>query len=272
MPIRWQLAYAQHIGGREDQQDRVAILREPEERATLLVLADGMGGHRDGALAAQAVIDVADSHWQQYLADQLPVDPDFWLSTLLKDAHQEINRIDQEHYRHPGSACILLWLERQQAVWLHVGDCRLYHFRQGHLLHRTRDHSVVQMLVDLDEVSEEEMANHVDQGRLLASLGGDHLPRFKPRQERVQPSDGFLLCSDGLWETILVDEMIQALASTDLEMAARQLVTTAVERGGVQGDNVSVAMARVVNTHRPWYDLCVHAWHQLQLGRSADKP
>jgi serine/threonine protein phosphatase PrpC len=95
-----------------------------------------------------------------------------------------------------------LYIEDNQAWWAHVGDSRLYHFNRKKLLSRTKDHSIVQLLVDLERISEEEMATHPDQGRLLKGLGGDEPIKPDFGQATLHAGDSLLLCSDGFWEQI----------------------------------------------------------------------
>lgn len=241
-------------GGRETQQDRRAACFSHD--SCLFVVADGMGGHRGGELAAQAVVETAERVFQAWDGEDAPG----VLARIVAEVHRAINAVGRAHDLTPRSTAVFLLLTGNQAHWAHVGDCRLYHFRRGRLVSRTRDHSVVQHLVDLGELREEEMANHPDQNRLLASLGGEreHAPTLAGA--RLRNDDGFLLCSDGLWERVTVKEMAAALAmvveppapeqdvtltSDPMQRSARSLVATAAERGGEGGDNVSLVLARV---------------------------
>ena len=94
------------------------------------------------------------------------------------------------------------------------------------------------------------MSAHPDQGWLLTSLGGSKPPEPDFRSTAVAEGDAFLLCSDGLWETILPEEMLVAFTVDDLDFAARRLVEVAVERGGEKGDNVSVVLVRLGHTRQ----------------------
>ncbi len=238
--MNWETAKAAHIGGREEQQDRAEVL--VSEDRCLLVLADGMGGHRDGAMAAQAVVDAAREAWR----DRAPAgnDPAAFLPDICLDAHGRINALDGDPEQSPRSTCVLFYAEAGEAHWLSVGDSRFYHFRKGKLISRTRDHSVVQMLVDIGKIAEEEMGRHPDQNRLLQSLGGADEPEPETGAGAVRDGDGFLLCSDGVWECVETAEMGKALNGSSLESAAEALVRNAAARGGSGGDNVTVALAR----------------------------
>ncbi|MDJ0948654.1 MAG: serine/threonine-protein phosphatase [Alphaproteobacteria bacterium] len=245
--MAWEIAKADHIGGREEQQDRAAAFRADGGAVCLLAVADGMGGHAGGATAAQAVVDSALDAWQ---AVRHPVrDPEAFLRGICADAHGRINRVGAKAGLAPRSACAMLYATEAGASWLSVGDTRLYHFRNGKLLSRSRDQSVVQMLVDMGKIAESEMADHPDQGRLLQSVGGEQAPDPEAGRTDLGGNDAFLLCSDGLWESMAVREMALGLAEPSLSAAAEALVRLAAERGGPAGDNVSVAMGRALR-HR----------------------
>ena len=135
---------------------------------------------------------------------------------IVREGHEAINRAGAEKGLTPRSTCALLFVRNSQAYWAHVGDSRIYRLRDSHLTRLTRDHSVVQMLVDLGKVSEEEMGTHPDQNRLTQSLGGEAAPMPDFGSDGVQPHDAFLICSDGLWEMIPQPEMVSALAAKKL--------------------------------------------------------
>lgn len=239
--MEWEIAKVAHIGGREEQQDQSAFFSNGQDH--LLVLADGMGGHEGGKLAAHAVIEAARLTWQNYQ----DFEPMALLYTILVRAEQLIDGIGAQLNISPHSTCVILYLTAHQAYWTHLGDSRLYHFRRQQLLRRTQDHSVVQMLVDLGRLHEHSMANHPDQGRLLKWLGGNQKnlePDFG--QTVIRSQNCFVLCSDGFWERISPQEMSNGLQRFDLPLSkiAKHLVANAVRAGGPQGDNVSVILAR----------------------------
>jgi serine/threonine protein phosphatase PrpC len=239
--MAWDVAKADAIGGRDEQQDRVEILSERGRH--LLIVADGLGGHRGGAAAAAAVVDTARAVWPAQL--NAPQPPAEFLAALIAEAHRRINGIAADGGEDPRSTCALLYLDDGAAHWAHVGDSRIYRFRGGALVERSRDHSVVQLQVDLGRVAEADMATHPDQNRLTQSLGGTKAPEPGLGSAPIAAGDAYLLCSDGLWESVSTDDMAAALAAGALATAARRLVANAARRGGAEGDNVSVALARM---------------------------
>ena len=227
------------IGGRDEQQDRVAVLCS--EWAQLLLLADGLGGHQGGALAAQAVVDEARQRFEA-AAEKNPYD---LLKGIVDGAHERILAIGAEHGASPRSTCVLLHIGATQATWTHVGDSRLYRFEAGRLAERTLDHSVVELMRLQGRIKEVEMKCHPDKNKLLETLGGDRRPKADMGERVVTPADGFLLASDGLWENVLDKELESIFASPVLVRALKDLVAIATTRGGTDCDNVSVAVARL---------------------------
>ena len=134
------LCVATHIGDRQDQQDRVAIITSPRNPgAVLAIVADGMGGRTGGRKAADQVISTAEnlfqdmSHRDSTLRDLL--------LHLAAEAHTIIRLTAIAAEKEPHSTLCALIIQKQSAVWAHVGDSRLYYFRGGKLMHRTEDHT-----------------------------------------------------------------------------------------------------------------------------------
>lgn len=242
--MQWQIATASDIGGRFEQQDRCAAFSAADGHSHLLVVADGMGGHSGGALAAQAVIDTAAALWPQQSGETPAAGEDF-LARLSARSHRRIGEIGARDGISPHSTCALLYLCGNLAWWGHIGDSRLYYFREGRLHLRTRDHSVVQMLFELGRIQEHEMASHPEQGHLLRGLGGSEVPTLDLGQAVTRPGDVFVVCSDGLWEQFEAAEMLRYLTPANGDLSARitRLVTAAMKRGGESGDNVAAAVA-----------------------------
>jgi PPM family protein phosphatase len=243
--MSWHIVKYQHKGGREEQQDRIEIFHDTKRKTHLAILADGMGGHKGGALAAQAVIDAAHDIWQKNTSANLH--PQAMLQKICDSAHEHINKFAQQHQLvpPPSSTVVVLYLINSYAYWVHIGDSRLYHFSNKKLLFRTKDHSVVQMLVDLGRIKEENMGSHPDQGRLLKGLGGGKNIEPEFGSVELSQNDVFVLCCDGFWEHITPQDMLHSINSEEnLDKSIIKLVEKAVEKGGTEGDNVSAILAR----------------------------
>ena len=226
------------IGTRDEQQDRVEVLAR--DGAWLLVLADGMGGHDGGALAAQVVVDTARERFDKVE----PREPKDLLIVMAESAHERINAIGAERGIKPHSTCVLLYLNDAGATWAHVGDSRLYRFDDARLIGRTVDHSVVELMRLQGRITEDEMKTHPDQNRLYEALGGNQHPEIETGFAAASERDGFLLASDGLWENVGEPELAAVLRARELSTALRTLVERAKAKGGADCDNISVAVAR----------------------------
>lgn len=236
---RWDQGAASQQGGRHEQQDCWGIFQSLDRQGLLAAVADGMGGHLDGALGARTVVDTA-RNFIHNPPSLLRVDPAVALNQLCQQMHDAINR-QSESAR---STIIMVWLHRHRAYWLNVGDSRLYHFRDGRRLMRTRDHSAVQLLMDLGEINEAQMASHPAQNRLYRCLGGDDRPKPDQGQLAIQPGDLLALCSDGIWEHVTEAELWDTTLAQGPAAAARLLTEQAVRRGGPEADNATLALLR----------------------------
>ncbi|HET6220638.1 MAG TPA: protein phosphatase 2C domain-containing protein, partial [Dongiaceae bacterium] len=235
--------FAQHLGSRNEQQDAGLVLTGGADEQ-LVVIADGMGGHAGGSLASAQVAETAKRLWAEH--QKSPLEGKRLLERIVREAHEAINRAGAEKGLTPRSTCALLHLKNGAANWAHIGDSRIYRLRDGQLSRLTRDHSVVQMLVDLGKGSEEEMGTHPDQNRLTQSLGGDAQPMPDFGNDSVHAHDAFLVCSDGLWEMIPPAEMAAALSAKKLgDDGAKHLAERAFDRAKPKSDNITVALVRV---------------------------
>ncbi|MFO1372464.1 MAG: protein phosphatase 2C domain-containing protein [Candidatus Competibacteraceae bacterium] len=243
-PPRWQWGAASHQGGRHEQQDRWGIFISPNRSGLLAIIADGMGGHLEGALGAQTAIDVARVFVETQYA-QLSANPAVALNQLCKQIHNTINQRSET----ARSTIVILWLHGNQGYWLNIGDSRLYHFRQAERLMRTRDHSAVQLLMDLGEIEESQMATHPAQNRLYRSLGGEEPPKPDSGSVQMKPDDLFVLCTDGVWEHIAENEFWTAATLYEPQIATKMLTEQAVCRGGAMADNATLLFIRMSENH-----------------------
>jgi len=237
----WQFSLASDIGGRSEQQDCLEMLSLNSGDTHLVVVADGMGGHRDGALAARTVIETARRRFNTGAIS----DPRTFLEELCLDSHQGISKLGSDEPRSPGSTCVVLYLNGPEAYWAHVGDSRLYHFRNGQLLNRTQDHSVAQLMVSQGRLTETDAATSALQNQLYMRLGGNEPPEPDFGASEVEAGDIFMLCSDGFWSHVEPQEVITSLEKYPVENeGAGHLVDMARARGGSTGDNISLVLVR----------------------------
>ena len=242
---RINIATAIHKGDREYQQDRVQVIQHPYNKQCLLVLlADGMGGRSGGALASAQVIDSGRQLLQQFDVDH--DNPQALLRQLVMDAHSVIRmlNISSEHEPHTTVAAFLL-MPSGECFWIHSGDSRLYHFRRGAMICRTRDHSYVQSLLDEGKITEAEAYHHPKSNLLVSCLGGPEQPRFgEQNRGQLEPEDVILACSDGLWGHVSDKEMAKITFSLSPTQACQQLTELARSRGHGVVDNLSMVILK----------------------------
>ncbi len=238
--MTWQYASALTIGDRKEQQDRVAIFHLEDNEAHLLVVADGMGGHEDGAAAAQSVIDTASSRFNQSTI----IDPRKFLESICLDAHKAILTLSDNCTTTPGSTCVIAYLTDKQAYCVHVGDSRLYQFHGGRLIHKTSDHSIAQLMEEHESDLKDETRHSTSQNQLYMCLGGNNelTPGFYA--SKVSVGDFFLLCSDGFWNQVDVEEIFARTDGTAIDQDyAGQLVQLASQQGQGKSDNICLVWA-----------------------------
>lgn len=235
-----------HIGGRENNQDYCAHLLT--EAGDLLVVADGLGGHEGSELASrhfcEDLVALASEH-----IENLTTSPEQTLATLIDDAVTQMRTtIEQNHAGVDAhTTCAIIWIDKSTGnmTTAHIGDSRIYIFDSKKIHWRSRDHSVVQMLVDLGEITEAEMGQHPEQGSLTRSIGmdGEIKPTIKSHSPYAE-HQCILLCSDGFWEQVSNDEIMSLTKARSLDKKLEELIKTAVKRGGKHGDNVTAQVWR----------------------------
>lgn len=230
-------------GGRPTQQDDLVCLHDADEGTHLLVLADGLGGDGAGELASEGVIHVARRLWEQRLWKEQP--SSLFLESLCQQAHAELHRRRIGLASgEPHSTVVAMLVRGGQVFWVHVGDSRLYRFQRGRLIGRTEDHSVAQLKRQRGELTESELASDADQHKLFRALGGPEAPVVEHGCAMLRADQTFVLCSDGVWEQLTAEELGRLSRRRDQHRALQEALTSAVERGGMNGDNVALIFAR----------------------------
>jgi len=242
--MKYQLAYHSLAGGRATNQDRVVCAER--DNAVLMVLADGLGGHEGGALAAEILTQTA---LRAFEAVRQPVitKPSAFLALTIMQAHKAIYARGQAQVPpiSPRTTCVLCLVQNGYAYWAHVGDSRLYHFRNGQALTRTLDHTVTEQMHIDGLLSEEEMTRHPEKARLLNAVGGTHAPSVSLGEETVlQRNDTLLLCTDGLWEALSADELYGFLKYATLDEGIEEMLLAAENRMKQRADNLSAICLR----------------------------
>ena len=251
MTISIDACVAQHQGDRAEQQDRVALVPHPKGGGVALaVVADGMGGHTGGVLAAQQVIHTSRNNLEQFsVRDE---DPRDMLEASIKEAHMLIKASRFINEKDPHSTAVMLLLQPGKVSWAHCGDSRLYRYHDDQLVFRTIDHSYVEQLLAKGKITPQQAAVHAKRNILITSLGGQEAPKIDyGMAEDLQGGDSVLLCSDGLWGYFSDAELGQVLARHSARESCDILITQARQRAGGEGDNVSVAILKLVEIDVP---------------------
>jgi serine/threonine protein phosphatase PrpC len=234
------------LGDRQDNQDRGAIV--VADHAAMLLVFDGMGGHSDGARAAETALRVVQD---MFTSTPLPIlDPQGFLYSALARAHDAVVALGREvavDFR-PRATCAICLVQESGSFWAHIGDSRIYQVRNNKVLKRSRDHSHVEVLIQEGAISEEEAQDHPMRNFVECCLGGDvPLPDMSvTARKKLAPGDMLLVCTDGLWSG-LEDADIGELSRDDKEPLARtlrSLADRAVARNAPYSDNTSAAAVR----------------------------
>ena len=241
--MKFSIVQDSRIGGRKINQDRVG--QWSTAGALLMAVADGLGGHANGEIAAQIAIDLLARAFTQEARPKIAV-PDAFLTRTAAAAHAAILRDAEARgvREAPRTVLVACLVQDGYAYWAHIGDSRLYLFRKGRIHMRTRDHSVVQQLVDDGRIREEAAASHPERNRLLQCLGGFQAPRVDAASERLAKDDIVLLCSDGLWGPLTQRQLLNAVITQPLDEAIPSLMALAEARAGHECDNTTVIAMR----------------------------
>jgi serine/threonine protein phosphatase PrpC len=235
-----QIEYAKvsALGDRTDNQDRAAIV--VAEDAALMLVFDGMGGHSDGAKAAETGLRIVQD---AFMESSLPVfDPLGFLYGALAHAHDEVVKIGMNlavDFR-PRATCAICLIQESGSYWGHIGDSRIYQMRDGKLVTRSRDHSHVEVLIQEGAITEEEAQDHPMRNFVECCIGGDApVPDMSiTAKQPLIPGDVLLACSDGLWS---------GLSDTDM-------ATIGVGPTDSLAENLKALSVRALHANAPYSD------------------
>ncbi len=215
------------------------------------VLADGMGGHVAGDIAAREAVDCALRTFTRVLGPEGQERDSVQevmsvLRFVVKDANKHVFTMQKENAAITGMGTTLCCccFYGDYVIYAHVGDSRIYRSRSGELVRLTQDHSLAQWLVDVDGWQEEDAVEAVGRHIVTKAIGID--PYVDPSLDvlKVTCGDRYLLCTDGLTDLVTDEEIEQLLAANPDNLKASQaLINCAKERGGV--DNITVVIITV---------------------------
>lgn len=247
----------------KNNEDRYAItsFQLSEEDATpvlFAVVADGIGGHRAGEIAAELAVD----HISQYIAESDAHRPKKILEKAIHEASEAIadHAASTDEKKGMGATCACLWVIGDKLYTATVGDSRIYLLREGRIQQLTTDHTWVQEAIEKNILTPQQAREHPNVHVIRRYLGSPDPPEVDFRLRlydseadalaeanqgmQIHPSDTFLICSDGLTDLVWNDEIAEVIrAKTNLKAAAQQLIDTANQRGG--HDNITVILVNV---------------------------
>lgn len=226
-------------GTRKSNQDRVAYCYTRD--ALLMLVADGMGGHLHGELAAEIAAQFITREFRREAQSRLR-NPAAFLQQALSGAHRAIVKRAEDDVlaEVPRTTCVACVVQDGAACWAHAGDSRLYHLREGRILAQTRDHSLVQQLIDSGRMRAEAAPAHPERNRIYNCLGSARPPRVDLSEStQLQTGDVLLLCSDGLWGPLSAKLISSAVQKAGIMQAAPELLDQAERRSGRECDNLT---------------------------------
>lgn len=235
-----------HRGDRDYQQDQVCLLQHARESGCLLaVVADGMGGRSGGRKASDQVMLTSRQLFERHDPDT--DDASALLRQVVEESHLviKLTAVSAEQEPHSTIAAFLL-SPSGISHWIHAGDSRIYHFRNGRMVFRTMDHSYVQTLVNQGEISEEEALDHPHSNILMGCLGTDNDPPTDIHVvQQLGPGDALMACSDGVWHYFTPDELASTIAMLSPREACEFLIQKARTRAKGMGDNLSLVIVKL---------------------------
>ncbi len=241
--MSWNAGQISLTGDREDNQDRVSV--SGNEHAFLAVVADGMGGHAEGARAAEVAIETC---LKAFSAAEHPVqDPKGFLQHLVGIANDAVNALGNHLPVElmPRTTIAIALVQEGSAHWAHVGDSRVYLIRDGSVADRTRDHSHVEILLQEGLITEEEVTHHPLKNFVESCLGGgSNLPEMNVSGgQDLQNGDIVLLCSDGLWGGLEDAELARFIHADRIPIRRKlkELCELAVSASFPNADNTTAA-------------------------------
>lgn len=254
-----------HIGGRKVNQDRMGYCFTRD--ALLLLLADGMGGHIRGEMAAAIAMQTIGTLFQQNATPYIKK-PERFLEDSFMAAHREVHRYREINNlsETPRTTIVACLIQHNHAMWAHCGDSRLYWMRDGQILSRTRDHSRIETLVAQGRVEPSERDQHPDRHKLFNCLGAPNSPIVEiSRRAALQAGDVMLLCSDGLWAMLPDHVLAQRLQDNTIVRAVPDLINNAVAIAGKHSDNAT-ALAMMWQGDNNLQDAATIITNTLPLG------
>jgi serine/threonine protein phosphatase PrpC len=238
--MRFTIFQDSKVGDRKGNEDRVGYSYSRD--VLLMVIADGMGGHAQGEVAAEIAVAEITRRFQLEARNRLKRPYEFLVSAI-QSAHRAIVSHAVEHnlLECPRTTCVACIVQGGRAFWAHAGDSRLYLLRGGELVAATQDHSKVQQMIDAGTLSAEAAMRHPDRNKIFSCLGGVVPPVIDTgRDFALEVGDTILLSTDGFWSQIPATVIAGMLKRQTVMELMPPLLAEAQRRADGESDNLSV--------------------------------
>lgn len=238
-----------HVGSRKDNQDYYA--HYIDENWCCFIIADGLGGHTHGEIASKEFCDAVMTQVSSF-AQNILQDNANGLEALVLSAHKLMQQRIFEKYSTMDMDChttfALVWLDSTQLLTAHVGDSRIYRLKPHEVLWRTPDHTLVQQLFEKGKITEDNIATHPYQNRLLktVNLSAEPEPEIY-LQPSLLPDETILLCTDGFWNALKFQEFTQFSDAKDMGKIVQETVKRILQQHRSDADNITVQIVRQHN-------------------------
>ena len=235
---------------RSHNEDSVTIVKN-ESGEHLMIVADGMGGHRAGEVASSMVISQIGERFQKLSTIGTKQDAIAWLRENVKEVNSKILNYSNEHPEASGlgTTCVMALVTKEMLLFVNIGDSSGFVFKDHKLKKVTKDHTLVNFLVETGELSEEDAINHPKKNVLMRALGATDKCEIDMFEVETDV-DGIMLCSDGLTNMLSFEQIERVLNEDEITVDNKliKLVKKANVRGGL--DNISIAYLDKEGAHK----------------------
>jgi len=240
--MKYRLGSVTRIGNRKENEDSYGSFSNGH--ALVMVVADGMGGHRGGKLASEVLVKSISKCFEK--ESGRVADPVAFIRSTLLHAHDEVNRhgASQNPPLEPRTTVVICLVQNGQAWWAHMGDSRLYMFRHGELIFRSRDHSRIEELMQQGLITSKQALNHPQRNQVTRCIGGpDPITSITISKEvPLQMGDRILLCTDGLWNALRSKRISELVSGQHMDDISSNLASEAEALSMPHSDNITVIL------------------------------
>ncbi len=235
---------------RSHNEDSVNIIRNLNDEI-LLVVADGMGGHKAGEVASSLAVNELSKRFSELSSIGTKEEAVVWLKEIIDEINIKILRYAEEHVDATGlgTTCVCSILTKDFLLFGNIGDSSGYVFKKGKLYKVTKDHTLVNILLESGEITESDAKMHPQKNVLMKALGAAEVIEMDifevVMNDEEDKVDGIFLCSDGLTNMLTNEQMEKILNDKDLDIEEQvgKMIMKANMRGG--SDNITIAYARL---------------------------